>query len=98
MGPKNVGPQSPSLKGDSSGIEKHREVFFCGIPSEADIHMMHSPICQPLTCILVILLNGSSETYLKSSISVHFMIVLQTCVGESFTTRVTDQILKRIVK
>ena len=89
-------PPSPSLKGDLPGIEKHREVFFCGIQSEAEVHTMRSPICQPLD--LVILLNGSSETYLKSSILLHFMIALQTCVRESFTTRGTDQILKRIVK
>ena len=44
------------------------------------------------------ILNGSSETYLKSSILLHFMIALQTCVRESFTTRGTDQILKRIVQ
>ena len=67
------------------GIEKDREVFFCGIRSEAEVHTTRSPICQSL--ILVILSNGTSETCLKSSILLHFMIALQTCVRESFTTR-----------
>ena len=71
---------SPSSKGDSPGKEKHREVFICGIQSEAEVHTTHSPICQPY--ILVILLNGSNETYLRSSILLHFMIALQNCVRE----------------
>ena len=89
-------PPSPSLKDDSPGTEKHWEVFFCGIQSETEVHTTRSPICQPLD--LVILLNGRSETYLKSSILLYFMIALQTWVRESFTTRGIDQILKRIVK
>ena len=93
---KNVGSPVTLSKRWPPGIENHREVFFCGIQSEAEVHMTCSPIRQPLD--LVILLNGSSETYLKSSILLHFMIALQICVRESFTTRGTDQILKRIVK
>ena len=69
---KNVGPLSPSLKPDPSDREKHPGVFFCGIQSEAEVHTMRRLICQPLD--LVIPLNGSSETYLKSSILLHFMI------------------------
>ena len=92
---KNVGPPSPSLKGDP-WAQKHQEVFFCEIQSDAEVHTTHSLICQPLD--LVILLNGSSDTYLKSSTLLYFMIALQTCVIESFTTHETDQILKRIVK
>ena len=89
-------PRHPLYK-VTPGIEKDREVFFCRIRSEAEVHTTHSPIWQSL--ILVILSNGTSETYLKSSILLHFMIALQTCVRESFTTRGTDQeILKRILK
>ena len=69
-------------KGDLPGIEKHREVFFCGNQYEAEVHTTRSPIYQPAD--LVILLNGSSETYLKSSILLDFMIALQTCVRESW--------------
>ena len=39
-------PPSPSLKGDPPGIEKHREVFFCGIQSEAEVHTTRNPTCQ----------------------------------------------------
>ena len=67
---QNVGLPSPSLKGDSSDIEKHREVFFCGIQSEAEVHTTHSQICKPL--ILVIQLKRSSETHLKFSIFTPF--------------------------